>query len=157
MKGGVVAPGGAIDDPASVGVGQGPMYQLEVKRYLVEYQFRPADGWEVTVDVDAMERANGGRHPPDKQERARRAEARDRGSLWFGAALDADGSQQVWFRITAEAVGRMREKTPRARGARLIDALLAWLTPDRQLQPELNRFEVRISEAGDTWIERLRW
>ena len=34
--------------------------------------------------------------------------------LWFGAALDADGSQQVWFRITAEAVGRMREKTPRA-------------------------------------------
>ena len=51
----------------------------------------------------------------------------------------------------------MREKTPRARGARLIDALLAWLTPDRQLQPELNRFEVRISEAGDTWIERLRW
>ena len=45
--------------------------------------------------------------------------------LWFGAALDPDGSQQVWFRITAEAVGRMREKTPRARGARLIDALLA--------------------------------
>ena len=33
--------------------------------------------------------------------------------LWFGAALDADGSQWVWFRITAEAVGRMREKTPR--------------------------------------------
>ena len=78
--------------------------------------------------------------------------------LWFGAELDPDGSQQVWFRITAEAVGRMREKTPRARGARLIDALLAWLTPDRQLQPELNRFEVRVSNAGgDTWIERLRW
>ena len=78
--------------------------------------------------------------------------------LWFGAELDPDGSQQVWFRITAEAVGRMREKTPRARGARLIDTLLAWLTPDRQLQPELNRFEVRVSNAGgDTWIERLRW
>ena len=42
------------------------------------------------------------------------------GRLWFGAELDPDGSQ-VWFRITAEAVGRMREKTPRARGARLID------------------------------------
>ena len=61
-------------DPASVGVGQGPMYQLEVKRYLVEHQFPPADGWEVTIDVDAMERARGGQHPPDKQERARRAE-----------------------------------------------------------------------------------
>lgn len=50
------------------------MYQLEVKRYLVEHQFPPADGWEVTVDLDAMERARGGRHPPDKKERARRAE-----------------------------------------------------------------------------------
>ena len=35
------------------------------------------------------------------------------------------------LRITAEAVCRMREKTPLARGQRLIDALLAWLTPDR--------------------------
>ena len=51
------------------------MYQLEVKRYLVEHQFPRSDGWEVTVDVDAMERAKGGRHLPDKQERARRAEA----------------------------------------------------------------------------------
>ena len=54
-------------DPASVGVGQGStdqivrkmaqphaarpaMYQLEVKRYLVEHQFPPIDGWEVTID-----------------------------------------------------------------------------------------------------------
>ena len=50
------------------------MYQLEVKRYLVEHLFPPTDGWEVTVDVDAMERAKGGCHPPDKQERTRRAE-----------------------------------------------------------------------------------
>ena len=77
--------------------------------------------------------------------------------FWFGAELDPAGSQ-VWFRITAEAVGRMREKTPRARGARLIDALLAWLMSGHQLQLELNRFEVRVSAGGDdTWIERLRW
>ena len=50
------------------------MYQLEVKRYLVEYQFPPADGWEVTVDVDPMERAKGGQQPNDKEERARLAE-----------------------------------------------------------------------------------
>ena len=49
------------------------------------------------------------------------------------------------------------QKPARARGARLIDALLAWLTPDRQLHPERNRFEVRVFEDGDTWIERLRW
>ena len=51
----------------------------------------------------------------------------------------------------------MPEKTPRDRGARLVDALIVWITPDRQLQLGLNRFEVRVSEAGDTWIERLRW
>ena len=50
----------------------------------------------------------------------------------------------------------MPEKTPRARGERLIDTLLAWLTLDRRLRGELNRFEVRVSATGDTWIERLR-
>ena len=28
--------------------------------------------------------------------------------------------------------------------------------PDRPLEPGINRFEVRVSEAGDTWIERLQ-
>ena len=69
----------------------------------------------------------------------------------------APTANQVWFRIAEEAIGRMPEKTPRARGARLVDALIVWITPDRQLGPGLNRFEVRVSEAGDTWIERLRW
>ena len=65
-------------------------------------------------------------------------------TLWFGVELNPAG-------------GRMREKTPRARGERLIDAILAWLTPDRGLKRELNRFEVRVSDDGDTWIELLRW
>ena len=77
-------------------------------------------------------------------------------TCWFGAELDPDGDQ-VWFRIDDEAIGRMPEKTPAARGARLIDALIVWITPDRPLEPGINRFEVRVSEAGDTWIERLRW
>ena len=49
------------------------------------------------------------------------------------------------------------EKTPAARGDRLIDAIIVWITPDRPLEPGINRFEVRVSEAGDTWIERLQW
>ena len=49
------------------------MYQLEVKRYLVEHQFPPNRGWDVTVDIDAMELAKGGRHPPGKRDRARLA------------------------------------------------------------------------------------
>ena len=77
-------------------------------------------------------------------------------TLWFGAELDPDGAQ-VWFQIAEEAIGRMPEKTPEDRGRRLIDALIVWITPDRQIEPSLNRFEVRVSETGDTWIERLRW
>ena len=50
------------------------MYQLEVKRYLVEHKFPPADGWEVTVDVDAMEQGKDGQQPHGKEERARQAE-----------------------------------------------------------------------------------
>ena len=71
-------------------------------------------------------------------------------TLWFGAELDPDGSQ-VWFRIDEYAIGRMPEKTPAARGDRLIDALIVWITTDRPLEPGINRFEVRVSEAGDTW------
>ena len=52
------------------------MYQLEVKRYLAEYQFPPTDGWTITVDVDSMERAEGGQHRDDKRERAWCAEKR---------------------------------------------------------------------------------
>ena len=77
-------------------------------------------------------------------------------TFWFGAEIDPDGCQ-VWFRITSEALRRMREETPRARGTRLIDALLAWLPPDSQLGRALSRFEVLVSDDGDTWIERLRW
>ena len=51
----------------------------------------------------------------------------------------------------------MAETTPRARGERLIDALLAWLKSNRRLKRELNRFDVRVSDDGDTWIDRLRW
>ena len=41
-------------------------------------------------------------------------------TLWFGAGLDPDG-EQVWFRIDEDAIGRMPEKTPTARGDRLVD------------------------------------
>lgn len=50
------------------------MYQLEVKRWLVAHRFLPSEGWKVYVDIDAMERANGGEHKPDKAVRAKAAE-----------------------------------------------------------------------------------
>lgn len=50
------------------------MYQLEVKRYLIENMFHPRDGWNVLVDIDAMERAKGDLQKPDKKERVEIAE-----------------------------------------------------------------------------------
>ena len=77
----------------------------------------------------------------------------NRQTSWFGAELAPDGNQ-VWFRITVEAVRRIQEETPGAPGNRLVDALLAWLSDNRDHQLEdLNRFQVYVSDAGDTRIE----
>ena len=56
--------------------------------------------------------------------------------------------------IAAEDIGRMPAETSTARGRCLIDALIVWITPDRPLGPGLNRFQVRVSDDGGTWIER---
>ena len=52
--------------------------------------------------------------------------------------------------------GCRRRRPPIAAGA--------WSAPsssgsrrDRPLERGINRFEARVSEAGDTWIERLPW
>ena len=61
-------------------------------------------------------------------------------------------------RIEEEDVGRPPGNDPGARGRLVIDALLARVKRgDIRLQSAINRFEVRVSENGDTWIERLRW
>ena len=75
----------------------------------------------------------------------------------MGAELDGTGDQ-VWFRIDQQSIGRMPDKTPEARGRRLVDALLAQVgKSDPPLKSALNRFEARVSAAGDTWVARLRW
>ena len=50
------------------------MYQLEVKHRLIACRFPPSAGWKVQVDIDAMERARGGQHKPDKLARVAAAE-----------------------------------------------------------------------------------
>ena len=86
----------------------------------------------------------------------REATREPNGTLWFGAELHPSGDQ-VWFRIEEGAIGRMPEATPESRGRRLLDALKRWIKADRPLRCGINRFEVRVSDSGDTWIERLRW
>ena len=61
----------------------------------------------------------------------------------------------LWFRITSEAVRRMREQTPAGPAATAWSTvLLAWMPPDHPLDPDLNRFHVWVSDDGDTRIER---
>ena len=63
----------------------------------------------------------------------------------------------MWFRVASGAVRRMQQETPGARGGCLIDALLVWMKPYRQLGPNINRFQAVVAHNGDIWIERLRW
>ena len=84
----------------------------------------------------------------------RKATREPNGTLWFGADLDHAGDQ-VWFRIEEDAIRRMPDATPEARGRRLLDALAVWLAADRSLRRGINRFEVRVAEDGYTRIERL--
>ena len=52
------------------------MYQLEVKRYLIEFMFNPSDRWKVIIDIDAMERAKGSQQKDGKKQRVLNAEKR---------------------------------------------------------------------------------
>ena len=108
-----------------------------------------SNGPAIVIDVTREDWPGGPRTltPLDPNEEPNRQ------TIWFGAEL-APGGSQMWFRITLEAVHRIQKKTPGARGKRLIDALLAWLSddPDHQLA-DLNRYQVYVSYAGDTRIE----
>ena len=77
---------------------------------------------------------------------------RDRHVFWFGTRLAPNGNE-VWFRITPEAIERMPEQSPRRRGAHLGAVLRTWLSddPERQLE-DFNEFQVDVSDAGDTRI-----
>jgi len=50
------------------------VYQLEVKRFLIEYRFPPDDGWSIHVDIDAMEPGKGPQNSEEKRRHARIAE-----------------------------------------------------------------------------------
>ena len=84
--------------------------------------------------------------PPDRE--------KDEAVFWFGTRAEPGGND-VWFRITSEAVRRMREKTAALRGARLVALLMAWLdeSPDHHID-DFNEFRAFVSDAGDTRIER---
>lgn len=75
----------------------------------------------------------------------------DRQAFWFSAQA---GDIEVCFRLTLEAIHRMPEEAPQARGVRLVDALIAWLqdNPEHQLTPR-SHFRVCVSDDGETSVE----
>ena len=73
------------------------MYQLEVKYNLIRHRFPPSEGWEVTVDIDAMERAKGPQHKADKKEKVTKAES---SLIQLGAII---GSHKVHGRVDVSA------------------------------------------------------
>ena len=82
------------------------------------------------------------------------------GVHWFRAEVDRDCTE-VWFRITWEKIGEMKEiekieQTPQGRGAHLVKALIASMGPDGQLEPGKNCFKVVwvSGNSDDTRIER---
>ena len=49
------------------------LYQLEVKLGLARFPFQKAAGWRITMHIDPMERARGGKHSRGKVKRANEA------------------------------------------------------------------------------------
>ena len=75
----------------------------------------------------------------------------------FGAQVEPDGLP-VWFRVDDDEMllllENTQEDTPAVRGARLVAALIAWLSEDAEYRLEdRNCFQVFVSDAGDTRVE----
>lgn len=79
------------------------LFQLEVKLALVKTFFAPGAGWKVSVHVDPMERAQGGKHPAVKAHRAAMAEAELRD---LGARI---GAHDRYGKVDVVAEGPKRE------------------------------------------------
>src|SRR5262249_52544925 len=113
------------------------MYQLEVKRWLVFNKSPVGDRWDVTVDIDSMERGTKGQHPADKQARAAECEswlrsqgvkivahplygradlvARKVGVGTFVAEVEGDSSrqkEQALYSALGQVVLSMRDPSP---------------------------------------------
>lgn len=142
------------------------MYQIEVKRQLVERCFSPSDGWSVTVDLDAMERGVGGQHPEGKREIAERCEN------WFESQGIRLGAHPAYKR--ADIVAEHRNKgtfvlevegqSSRQRGQAVYSALgqilLSMTRFDEDIRygvavPDSPKWERQLDKIPTPVLERL--
>ena len=143
------------------------MYQLEVKAKLVAMRFSPSEGWSVTVDVDAMERARGGKQPEGKLERVRRAEAllREQG-VTFGShprfeRADIVAEHPEFGTFVVEVEGESSRQREQAMYSALGQLLLRMTDFEEDTHyaiavPDTNEWERQLEKVPATVVEKLR-
>jgi len=132
------------------------MYQLQVKRWLIALRFHPRDGWKVTVDIDAMERGNGGQHPPEKKAIAAECEAwlREQGvkivahPLYGRADLVAEHDQHGTYVIEVE--GKSSRQREQAMYSAVGQIVLSMGSPAPAI-----RYAVAVPD-DDRWEKQLK-
>jgi len=136
--------------------GEGRMYQLQVKRWLITHKFPVSEGWAITVDVDAMERARGGQHPPDKRAIAQECEKwlRDNGVKvsahpFFGRAdIVAESADHGTFVVEVE--GDSSKQKEQAMYSSLGQIVLSMSNDDPRVT-----YGLALPDA-DVWEAQLR-
>jgi hypothetical protein len=161
------------------------MYQLEVKRWLVGYFFPAAEGWDVTVDIDSMERGEAGQHPPEKKAIASECETwlRDQGVKivrhpLYGRAdlvatkegrgtfvieVEGDSSrqkEQAMYSALGQIVLSMRDASPTIRYGLAVPDSVQWETQLKKIPTgvrELLKLDLLlVSETGVRRISELQ-
>lgn len=132
------------------------MYQLEVKRWLVFHKFPAKDGWEVTLDIDAMERGQKGQHQPDKQSIAADCE------LWLRSQAVKIGRHPVYGRadlvackqgfgtFVVEAEGDSSRQKEQAMYSALGQLVLSMHNPSLRIT-----YVLAVPDS-DKWAEQLK-
>jgi hypothetical protein len=158
------------------------VYPLEVKRWLVFHKFPVAERWEVTVDIDSMERGEKGQHPPDKKAIAAECEswlrsqgvkivphplygradlvARKDGIGTFVAEVEGDSSRQkkqAMYWALGQVVLSMRDPSPEVSYALAMPDADKWAMQLRKVPSrimKLLRLQLwLVSETGVRSIE----
>ena len=161
------------------------MYQLEVKRWLVGYFFPAAEGWDVTVDIDSMERGEAGQHPPEKKAIAAECETwlRDQGVKivkhpLYGRAdlvatkegrgtfvieVEGDSSrqkEQAMYSALGQIVLSMRDVSPTIRYGLAVPDSMQWETQLKKIpngvRELLNLDLLLVSETGVRRVSDLQ-
>jgi hypothetical protein len=142
------------------------VYQIEVKRYLVEHRFSQNDGWHVTVDLDAMELGIGNQHPEGKRQIAERCkEQLRRQGVVLGThpaynRADVVAEHHDWGTIVFEVEGEASRQREQAMYSALGQTLLSMTRFENGIRygvsvPDCTEWERQLKKIPNPVLERL--